>query len=301
MTDLILKNKKLLNEEIIEFSYNNEVFNNVVKDLITSFKNNYNTVELNPYDKEIIYFVIEENENNKALYKTLINDFITLLQYLNDLKKEVKENKDDNISENSKIYEVFEKLENNISKEFLSIFEEKEELTVNKTSELFEYFLKTIFKYVKEDIKDYQEELDEKELENKKNKLEEYYQKDSLIKKEDFESAIRLFLTLVLFREEDKENKIKSNPKNIVTYLKAVDLWDKNIYTDKKFIENLNELKNINIQINQILILVDIIEEDISYIKEDSSVCSEFGEIEKESQNESENESESYNNEEERE
>ena len=301
LTDLILKNKKLLNEEIIEFSYNNEVFNNVVKDLITSFKNNYNTVEINPYDKEIIYFLIEENENNKALYKTLINDFITLLQYLNDLKKEVKENKDDNISENSKIYEVFEKLENNISKEFLSIFEEKEELTVNKTSELFEYFLKTIFKYVKEDIKDYQEELDEKELENKKNKLEEYYQKDSLIKKEDFESAIRLFLTLVLFREEDKENKIKSNPKNIVTYLKAVDLWDKNIYTDKKFIENLNELKNINIQINQILIIVDIIEEDISYIKEDSNIYSEIREIEKESQNESENESESYNNEEERE
>ena len=34
MTDLLLKNKKLLNNELIEFSYNNEVFSNEIKDLI---------------------------------------------------------------------------------------------------------------------------------------------------------------------------------------------------------------------------------------------------------------------------
>ena len=74
-------------------------------------------------------------------------------------------------------------------------------------------------------------------------------------------------MTLVLFREEDKENKIKSNRKNIVNYLKAQDLWDKDKYKDLIFNENLNELKKINIQINQILYIVDIKEEDISDIK----------------------------------
>jgi hypothetical protein len=206
MTDLILKNKKLLSEDIIEFSYNNEVFKNEVNDLITSFKNNYATTEINKDDKEIFYSFIKDNENNSILYKNMINNFICLLQYLNDLKKEDKKEKEDNFLENSKIYEVLEKLKDNLSKEFLSIFEEKNELTVNKTSEILEYYLKLIYKYVKDEIRDYQEELEEKELNDKKNKLEEYYQKESLISKEDFETAIRLFMTLVLFREEDKEN-----------------------------------------------------------------------------------------------
>ena len=174
MTDLLLKNKKLLNEDIIEFSYNNEVFNNEVNDIITSFKNNYITTEISFDDKEILYSFIKNNENNKALYKNMINDFIILIQYLNDLKKKEKEDSDDNISENSKIYEVLEQLKNNLSKEFLSIFEEKKELTVNKTTDFFEYYLKLIYKYVRDEIKDYQEELEEKELKDKKNKLEEY-------------------------------------------------------------------------------------------------------------------------------
>ena len=250
MTDLLLKNKKLLNEDIIEFSYNNEVFSNEINDLITSFKNNYNISTISLEDKEILYICIKDSENNIALYETIINDFITLLQYLNDLKNEEKEQ---NISENSKIYEVIEKVKDNLSKEFLSIFKEKNDLTCNKTSEIFIYYLKLIYKYVKDDIKNYQVEFEERELENKKNKLEEYYQKEPLISKEDFATAIRLFITLVLFREEDKGNKIEPNRKNIVNYLKGKDLWDKNIYNDEKFNLNLNELKAINFQINQIL------------------------------------------------
>ena len=102
----------------------------------------------------------------------------------------------------------------------------------------------------------------------KKIKLEEYFKNKSLISKDDFESAISLFMILVLFREEDKENKIKYNHKNIVNYLKSPDLWDKNIYYDKRFNENLFELKLINIQISQILFFIDIKEEDISEVHE---------------------------------
>ena len=185
---------------------------------------------------------------------------------MNGLKKQ--DNDDNKFKEESKIYEVLQKLENNVSQEFLDIFKEKDELTVNKTSDIFEYFLKLIVKNVREEIQEYQEDLEEKELKNKKNKLEEYYEKEaSIISKDEFETAIRLFMTLVLFREEDKENKIKSNRKNILNYLKAEDLWDKNKYRDEKFNENLNQLKNINIQINHILCLVDIKDEDTSDIK----------------------------------
>ena len=268
MTDLLLKNKKLLNEDIImDFSYNNEVFNNEVTNLITSFKTNYNTSTISLDDKEILYLFIKEYENNTALYKDMINDFINLLQYLNELKKEDNDNND--ISENSKINEVFEKLKDSLSEKFLLIFKEKNDLTVNKTSEIFEYFLKLIFKDVKNELKEYQIESEENELKDKKKKLDEYFNDESsLFKWEEFISAIRLFITLVLFREQDKENKIKSNRKNIVNYLKAPDLWDKKKYNDEKFIENLNRLKSINIQINQILDLVDIKEEDVSDVVE---------------------------------
>ena len=43
------------------------------------------------------------------------------------------------------------------------------------------------------------------------------------------ENAIKLFIALVLFREKDKENKIKSNRKNLIDYLKTPDLWDEKI------------------------------------------------------------------------
>ena len=96
-------------------------------------------------------------------------------------------------------------------------------------------------------------------------------------------------MNLVFFREEDKVNKIKSNQKNIVDYLKAKDLWGKNIYNDKKFTENLNLLKNANIRINQILFLVDIKEEDISDFQEFSDTSSSKSrELENESKSENE-------------
>ena len=113
-----------------------------------------------------------------------------------------------------------------------------------------------IFAEVKEEIKNYQDQNNNYQLEEEIiEKLNEFFDKEPLISKDDFKRAIRLFITLVLFREEDKENKIKNNHKNLINYLKAQDLWDKIIFDDENFIENLNELKLFNLQINQILSL----------------------------------------------
>ena len=59
----------------------------------------------------------------------------------------------------------------------------------------------------------------------------------------DLENAIRLFVTLVLFRETDKENKIKLNRKNVFDYLKQPDFWKNEVYKNEKFLENLDKLK----------------------------------------------------------
>ena len=133
----------------------------------------------------------------------------------------------------------------------------------------------------KENEKDKKNQLDEETIKH----LDKYFEKEEkIISKEDLENAIRLFISLVLFREKDKENKIKSNRKNLIDYLKSPDLWDNKIYKDEKFNLNLNELKLCNIQINQTLWLynylvgneeVDAFKEIEDYIKNKNNVSAQ--------------------------
>jgi hypothetical protein len=58
-------------------------------------------------------------------------------------------------------------------------------------------------------------------------------------------------MILILFLEDDKK---KPNRNNIIHYLKASDLWNKNLYNDaQNFYINLNKLKANNAQIIQII------------------------------------------------
>jgi len=266
MTEILLKNKKLLNDEVTEFIYNNEVFANQVTNLITLFKKRYNTKNIGIYDKVAIYKFYEDNKNNSQFCKNMIYDFIELIKYLKDKRKENTDKtienakvNDINITEETKIYEVVEKLNDTFSNNFIKMFEKNDGLTIDKTSEIFLYYLKLIFDLIKDELKNYQNELDEKSKEI----LKQYYQNEHPIKQKDFASAIRLFVSLVLFLEEDKENKIKSNRNNLVNYLKSSDLWRSEIYDSDDFNKNINELKSINAQVNQILYLYEALGKDI--------------------------------------
>ena len=85
-------------------------------------------------------------------------------------------------------------------------------------------------------------------------------------------------MALVLFREKDKENKIKENIKNLFDYLNVVDLWKKDVYKDNNFIKELNALKKLNIKINKIVWLYDYLaeeeeEEDLIKQKQNYNTC----------------------------
>ena len=292
MTNLFLKNKKLLNNELIGFSYNNEVFSNEISDLICNFKYGDIKTNLSIDDKFIIYnYIVIENDGNKDKCIDIIDDFITLIEYLN----KIKENNE--INENTKISEL-EIIQKEKKLKYLhNIFKDKSDnnnndkndndnndkgnkvkgsndIIVSKIPSLFDYYLKIIFKYIKINIKDYQEkkEKDKKEgdtkkenenakMEEEKPKLDEaiinkiFEKKDFIITKESLASAIRLFISLVLYREKekDKDKKIKSNRKNIIEYLKAKDLWEANIYNNENFEKNLEKIKSLNIKIKEIL------------------------------------------------
>ena len=284
MTDLLLKNKKLLNDELIGCKYNNEVFTYEITDLMHSFK--YGNMSLSIDDKVSIYNYITANDGNNKKYQTIINDFITLIEYLNKSKKE----ENNKINENTKICDIdIIKTTKNISNDFKNIFDENKDIVVNKIPNLFDYYLKLIFKYIKKDMEKYQEKKEikkeddknkkgkeknegkkegEKEKENIKektktyldekiiNKLEEIFkEEDIIITKKSLASSIRLFISLVLYREKekDKDKKIKANRKNIIDYLNEKDLWETKIYNDGKFENYLEKIKSINIKIKEIL------------------------------------------------
>ena len=262
MTDLLLKNKKLLNNYISYFIYNDDLFNNEINEYISDFNDNYKIIDIDVEDKKIIFTITKDYKENKNILKNIINDFINLIKYLNEIKNNYNANNKE-ISEYTIITEILKNL-NNISKEFNLLFENRINFTVNKITSIFDYYLKLIFNEIKEEIKNYQisnnnNKLDEKTIDQ----LDEYYEKEHLIKKEDLKTSLRLFMSLVMFREENKENKIKNNCIiNVIDYLNTKDLWNKNLFENENFYENLNELKKFNIHINQILWLYNYTNRD---------------------------------------
>ena len=252
MTESLLKGKKLLKNDLIEFRYNDEVFSNEISDLIFTFEHKYTTKDLNIEDEVEIYNYVNLHKGNNEKYKNIINNFFTLIEHLIKISDGKKDDEED--LGNSKISEVIEGIKE-ISKDFKEMFKDNKDdnkkniyLTVNKTTNIFGYYLKLIFKYIKEDIKKYQE----KKSSLDKKKLDSFFSKKPIINKESLIRAIRIFISVILYREKDKE-KIKSNKKNIIGYLKKKDLWENKIYNDtQKFEQNLEEIKSLNIKIKEI-------------------------------------------------
>ena len=263
MTDLFLRNKKLLNENIIEFSYFKSEFSNNIYDEITNLKKIYKQDK--PKKEEKNLFNIIEGDNKKEKYKILINDFIFLIRYLNGLK-ENKTIKNLEISETSTIYDIIDKLEkNDISEDFILIFKDKKDLKIKNLANIFENFLGFIFNDVYEEIKKYQ--ISSKLEEVKIKLLDEYYKNKPLINKEALKTSIRLLMSLILFLEKDKEKKIKNNKNNLVYYLYIIDFWNKNLLKNKKFLDCLKEIKGFNIPINQIIYLYDYLNKNVKDIE----------------------------------
>ena len=256
MTDLLLNNKKLLNDTITKFIYKNELFSYQITNILTIFTERYNVKEIILDDKVSIYKFCKENKNHN-IYKGIINDFINLIKFLNNNRKENNDNQE--IKNETKIYDILDKLYD-VSNYFKKFFERsKDSLTVCKTKSIFDYYLKVIYDDVASEIKEYQEEMDD-EL---KDKINEFYKTPRYINKVDLAYAIRLFVILVLYREEDKEKKIKLNQNNIINYLIVQDLWKNKIDNNEKFHKDLDALKLMDIHICKTIPLYEVLGKDI--------------------------------------
>ena len=151
MTDKLFKNKKLINEDIFEFKYKNEDIDFKNKDICTKFKESIHEEVLTINDQIIFYEYFEENKGNVNLHQKLLDDFSQLIHYFNE--KEQKEE-----IPQIKIYKFVEKLEF-VSNDFKEIFKDKNNLTVNKLLNIYEYYQILCFNKIKEQLKQYQEKI----------------------------------------------------------------------------------------------------------------------------------------------
>ena len=283
MSNLLLKDKKLLNDEIIYFSYANEIFSNQIKNSITLFKKRFSIEDISLDDKLIIFEFYKGIENSIYSHKEIINNFLELMKSLNEQRKDIEDNK--------KIFEILEYRYGN-SSVFRKLIEYNDKFTIDKTWAIFDYYLKLIYENVSRYLINYQEKLSDKTKED----INNYFHKEHLISKKDFAYSIRLFITLVVFLEEDKENKIKNNYNNIMNYLYEEDLWKKDIFNNDEFKENFNELKSFKVKINQIISLYEFLGKDFddNYFEDVKESFDDRNEKEKENNLEENDDDDNY-------
>ena len=208
MTDKLLKNKKLINDEIFELKYKNEDLEFENKDICTKFKKTFNLEDLSINDKILFYEYFEENKGNVKLHLNLLDEFAYLIKYSTENIDKIKE------PSQTKIDKYLEEIEY-ISKDFKEIFKDKKNLTLTKLLNIYEYYQILCFNKVKEELKQYQEKITDKE---QKNLIENYVkidlQKNEKIKN-NLEVALRKFILCFLAKEKKREDKNKRNKNNI--------------------------------------------------------------------------------------
>ena len=257
MTEELLKGKKLFNNNVNDIIYKNEDLTFENTNILSMLKKELSE-EISLNDKVALYKYYNENKENINLFNDFINDFITIIIFLNNNfvnKKSINLK----LEKSSKIYECNIYLNDRVSDNFKNFFDKKD-ITISKLVNLFEFYLIIIFEIIKNELSKYCIEVEEINREN----LRKYLEKEHNITKEDLINAFRLFISIFLYKVKDKDNKIKNNFNNVGKYMNIPDIWNYNIYQDKEnFNYEIKEIINMNFQINQIIPLYELLDENI--------------------------------------
>ena len=295
LTEILLKNKKLLNDNITYFVFKNEIITPNYNEFI---KNYMPLKELTNDEKIKIKNYYEDRINNIEQWINIINDFDKIILTLNEefkskkmqetetpkdeTSKTSKLENDNNIEEekNKKIKDIknFNRSKSNniYSYEFDELLDFDDNFTLNKIINIFLFSEKIMFvNILKKELAKYSKS---KELDKKiKKEIDEIYKdKDLLITKEVLTNAIRRYLSRYLIREKNKDKIMQGNPRNFIYYLNIEDIWDNEINdNDSQKQKEIKKLENINITIEQILSLYD-------YLEGDNFIYNELNELKKE-------------------
>ena len=262
MTELLLKNKKLFNNSIIDFIYSNENLEFENKNIISEFYRLYEIKNIDVGEQKVLYQFYETNKTkNDDFFKNILNEFIKLIIFLNCNKKLLNEDNTNAmiIKDDSRICEVLEKFNKISDNDFINLFKEKDSLIISKTTNILLYYRELIFRRIKQALKPFQYAL----IEEQKSLIKNSFEEKGIIKENIFKLALRSFIVFFINLEKDKDKNIKENNSNIINYLDIPDLWDPTIYNQENFKKELNDLKEMNVKVNQTIYLYDFLGDDI--------------------------------------
>ena len=242
--EFILKRKLLLNTQRI-FIFSNEIFSGERKDLINTLKKELEKLNKDnkesPNDKlKDLKQKIEEIDNEKIIdiYSDIKHILIHIFYYYikNNRKMESK------IS----LKEICEKMRENGNYKINEIFYD-ENIFINDIMDLYisieDKCLDSIENKIANDRK-----LDDEYLKNEKKKeINKYFEdnKKLLLNKDLITKAAKRYILRYCYNDYEKDDEILKNF-DMKKILECEDIWDKGIYNDSKFKEEMKELIKFN-------------------------------------------------------
>ena len=253
----LIKNACILNtDNIIEMEYNGEDF---INDGLMEFNNFISIENLNEKDKKVFIAFYQEN------LKTNLDSCLNLNDVLKKIIKYINKNlKNDKNCPIRAVYNIVDEgnfpYKNDIDNNFIAFLKDNKNISVNKLSNLIIYLEQLYFELAMKERKEYKEPLDKE----KKEKIEEYYNtgKGTLLTKNNLSiNIIRFLLSVEMKKRNDKTDLIK-NTDNLFDYISNQFLWEKKIKDDNRFTLEIDDYKNLNINVDNAYDFYNIISED---------------------------------------
>ena len=267
MQDSLIRNTCLLKtDEIVEMKYLGEEF---LYDGIFTFNKNITIKNLEEKDKKaLIIFYHKYLETNLDSCLEANIGLKNIIEYINQNFQKINSSK----SLSNIIKE--EKFRYELNKDLKNFLNENTNIIVSKLSNMMIYLERLYFELAMKEREEYKEKLDN----NTKNKIEIYYKekKEQLITKDKLSLAIiRFLLNDAMNQKEDKYRLFELND-NLFMHLNNLFLWDNNIINDGRFINEIEEYKNLGIFIkNSYEFYLDIATDNINEFEKEIKNISE--------------------------
>ena len=267
LQDSLIRNACLLKtDEIVEMKYLGEEF---LYDGIFTFNKNITIKNLEEKDKKalvIFYHKYLETNLDSCLEANI--GLKNIIEYVNQNFQKINSSK----SLSNIIKE--EKFRYELNKDLKNFLNENINIIVSKLSNMMIYLERLYFELAMKEREEYKEKIDN----NTKNKIEIYYKekKEQLITKDKLSLAIiRFLLNDAMNQKEDKYKLFELND-NLFMHLNNLFLWDNNIINDGRFINEIEEYKNLGIFIkNSYEFYMDIATDNINEFEKEIKNISE--------------------------
>ena len=218
--------------------------------ILTNFNEKYPPKELDNKEKTIFKEFIQNSDNDD--YKSSLFSLQLLIDYIQKTEKKP------NMSLSKIVRDIPDHI--NITEKIKLFFNNYPELTVVKLVRIFELFEYLCWEQIKENLLDeYMKKIDEEKKQSILKYLQENPDKNNYIKKNEYASAIRKFISRYLAGKRS-QSEINED-RMLFDYLNRFDLWTKNI-DNKEFEKEYFNIKQLKISVGEALDFYNILGED---------------------------------------